>query len=816
MKKFTYIFSAILLLFLLTTSKSFSQDKSIGTVIKGIVTEKSSGTGMESAAIQVFNSVDSSLTGGILSDKSGKFVIEGIPEGVYTVKVSFIGYGTAVAKNVKTGKDKKEINLGTIKLESSIETTQEIEVVDEMPLMTMENGKKVYDAKKDLTAQTGSTLELLRNVPSVDVDNDGNVSLRGGGNVKILIDGKPSALLSNGTQILQSIPASLIDKVEVINNPSAKYDAEGISGIINLIMKPGENTGYNGNLKATGGTQDKYNINMGGSVKKGKWSLTGNYTYWNYFLPGTTNLLRQNFTSTEARTIDQTVNWKYKGLSHFGSAGADYDIDKMNTLSFVANFFYYKRTLTSNNNLNFLDPAGNQTSNILTNNDDGRDGTNLDATFTYSKKYEQKGKDLTAFVNYSGRNEDQLVQYNTFNNTSTLSKQEAGNDYRFDFLNAQADYTHPFGEESKLEAGLKSNARFINGNYYFRYLDNNTNTWMTMAERDNDADYKDVISAAYGTYSGKYKDFSYQGGLRSEYTYVNFSIQQGTQKYNNNYIDFFPSLMLSQKIGIENTIQLTYSRRINRPGLQSLNPFVRQFDEYTKQTGDPYLKPEYINSAELGYTRSLSFVTLTLTGFYRNVNNSINFVNLVDSNGVSLIKPENAGTSNTAGAEFIAQGGFAKWWTYNGSLSYYNTNLFNNTGINIFDKTYSAWTGRISTTANIPDLVDVQLSYFYNGRQETSQGSIDPMQMMNLSIQKSFFEKKLILGFRVNDLLNTQKFAVALAGSDFSTALRQKSNSRAAFFTVTFNFGEQGSTKSQRTQQRKLRESENEIQQSGN
>jgi outer membrane cobalamin receptor len=274
--------------------------------------------------------------------------------------------------------------------------------------------------------------------------------------------------------------------------------------------------------------------------------------------------------------------------------------------------------------------------------------------------------------------------------------------------------------------------------------------------------------------------------------------------------------MLSQKIGIENTIQFTYSRRINRPGLQSLNPFVRQFDEYTKQTGDPYLKPEYINSAELGYTRSLSFVTLTLTGFYRNVNNSINFVNLVDSSGVSLIKPENVGTSNTAGAEFIAQGGFAKWWTYNGSLSYYNTNLFNNTGINIFDKTYSAWTGRISTTANIPDLVDVQLSYFYNGRQETSQGSIDPMQMMNLSIQKSFFEKKLILGFRVNDLLNTQKFAVALAGSDFSTALRQKSNSRAAFFTVTFNFGEQGSTKSQRTQQRKLRESENEIQQSGN
>jgi outer membrane cobalamin receptor len=795
----------------------FAQEKTTGTVIKGLVVDKNTGTALESATIQVFKSEDSSLYNGASSDRSGNFVINDVPEGMYTVKVSYIGYATAVAKNVKTGKDKKEINFGTIKLEVNSEMTQEINVEGEAPIMTMEGGKKIYDAKKDLTSQNGNVLDMLKNVPSVTVDNDGNVSLRGSSNVKILIDGKPSALLSNGTQVLQNIPANTIDKVEIINNPSAKYEAEGISGIINLVMKQGQNNNaYSGNVKMNGGTEDKYNFATSGSIKKNKFSFNGNYSYWNYSLPGRSTINRMSYTSIESRTTNQEMLWHYKGISHYGSFGLDYDMDKLNTLSLVANVFQYNRNITNMNYLKFFDANSINTFNLHTNNDDGRDGLNLDATLTYTKKFETKGKEFTTFINYSRRREDAPISYANFDSTNIPYNTKKDSYFIFKFLNGQADYTHPFGENGKLETGLKSNIRLINGELKYTYLDNLSGIWLPISGRDNDADYTDVISAAYVTYSNKYKDFSYQAGLRSEHTYLDFSIMMGTEKYNQNYFDLFPSMSLSQSLGKENQFQLTYSRRINRPNLFLLNPFVEQFDEFTKRSGNPYLNPEYINSAELGYTRYLPIGSVTLSTYYRNTYDVINYLSSVDTNGVSFSRPDNRGKSNTYGVEMILQGGFAKWWTFNSSIDYFSTNIFNNTGINDFDKTYNAWSVRFSTNASIPDIADVQLFYFYMGKQVNSQGEIQPFQMMNVAIQKSFFDKKIVLGFRVNDLLNQQKFNMQSTGADFSQTIFQKINSRTAFFTLTFNFGEQSSSISKKTSQKKQREVETEIQQTGN
>lgn len=816
MKKITLSLILLISLFISYTN-SYSQDKKEGTVLKGVVVDKTSGAAMESATIQVFKSEDSTLYNGASTDKSGSFIINNIPEGMYTVKVSYIGYSTAVAKNVKAGKDRKEINLGKVQLEVNSEMTQEINVVDEAPTMTFEDGKKVYDVKKDLTAQNGNVLDMLKNVPSVNVDNDGNVSLRGSGNVKILIDGKPSALLSNGTQVLQNIPANMIEKVEIVNNPSAKYEAEGISGIINLVMKQGQNNnGYNGNVKVNGGTEDKYNFGTGGSIRKGKFSFNANYSYWNYFMPGRSIINRSNFSSIETRTVSQDLNWKYKGISHYGSFGLDYDIDKLNTLSLVGNIFYYKRNIIANNYLNFFNASGNNTGFFRSDNNDGRNGNNLDFTLTYTKKFEQKEKEFSTFVNYSRRREDSPIEYTNFDNSSTAYLTKKDSYYTFNFINGQADFILPFNEKSKLETGLKSNLRLIKGELSYIYLDNNTNQWLPIAGKDNDADYKDAISAAYLTYSNKYKDFSYSAGLRGEHSYLDFSILLGKEKYDQNYFDLFPSLSMSQKLGNENQFQLTYSRRINRPNLFLLNPFTEQFDEFTKRSGNPYLKPEYIHSTELGYTRYLPIGSVTLSGYYRNTNNVINFVSNVDTNGVTSSRPENRGKSNTFGLELILQGGFAKWWTYNGSLDYFTTNIFDNSAASSFDKTYNAWSARFSTNASIPDLFDVQLFYFYMGKQVNSQGEIRPMQMMNIAIQKSFFEKKLVLGFRVNDLFNQQRFYLSTSGTDFTQVISQKSNSRAAFFTVTFNFGEQNNTTSKRTSQRKQREVESEIQQTGN
>jgi outer membrane cobalamin receptor len=803
----------ISLIFIITVFAlpGYSQVNSTDATVKGTVVDKSSGNPMESATIQVFKAEDSTLVTGASSDKDGSFSIGGIPSGIYNIRISFVGYATAVARNVKA--NKKEINLGKVQLEVNSEMTQQIDVVDEAPAMTFEAGKKVYDVKKDLTSKNGTVLDMLKNIPSVDVDNDGNVSLRGSGNVKILIDGKPSALLSNGTQVLQNIPATMVDKVEVINNPSAKYEAEGVSGILNIIMKPSDNLGYSGNVKVNGGTEDKYNFATGGSIKKGKWTLNGNYSYWNYYLPGKSQIYRDILGSTGTSNIITNLDWNYKGISHYGSFGADYDIDKFNTLSIAANLFIYNRNIKSTNNLDLVNTGSN--SGLIVDMDDGRKGHNLDATVTYSKKYDQKEKELTAFVNFSGRKEESPVHYVNHLDGSTFLQDRFSN-YYFNFLNGQADFVQPFNDKSKLETGVKSNIRSIEGTYTFKALDSASGNWVPIPGKDNDASYRDAISAAYVTYSGGYKDFSYQAGLRGEHTYIDFSIMQGTQKYNKSYFDIFPSVSLSQKIGAGNQIQASYSRRINRPNIFLLNPFIDQFDAYTKRSGNPYLESEYINSIELGYTRYLPFGSVTLSGYYRNLNNMINFVSNVDSNGVTMSRPENAGKSNTIGTELILQGGLAKWWTFNGSFSYFNTNLFNKDPNNLFDKTYDAWSARFSTNAAIPDIADVSFTYFYFGKQQNSQGSVDPMQMFNFAIQKGLFDKKLVIGFRINDLFNQQKFFMSASGSNFNQTISQKTNSRTAYLTLTFNFGDISKTTSQKTSQRKQREVETEIQQTGN
>lgn len=722
MKKNIFSLAAMLLLFN-AINISVAQNKGNSGKIKGTVLDKNTGTPMESATVQLFDK-DSVLAGGALTNAEGKFVIEDIKAGFYSLKISYIGYGTAYAKNVEVSSTKKELSIGTVKLELNTEMTQEIEVVDEAPMMTMEAGKKVFDVKKDLTAQTGNALDMLKNIPSVDVDNDGNVSLRGAGNVKILINGKPSAMLINGTQFLQSIPANLIEKVEVINNPSSKYEAEGVSGIINLIMRENSSIGYNGNLKVNGGTGDKYNISGNMNYKKDAWTLSGNYSYWSYQIPGRVTIDGTFFAISDKHFLEQGINWKYKGVSHYGAFGADYEIDKSNTLSLNLSTIFFDRNRDIRTYSDYFNTGNVLTGELNTGNIDNEDGLSLDGTLMYVKKYEAKGKELSTSLNYSKRTQAGNLDYTQtdFINAEDFQKRELN--YDFNFLNGQMDYILPISENGKIEAGLKNNFRFITGDVTYREYDYSTNIWRPMSERNNNVDYTDNIGAIYANYSGKYKDFSYQGGLRGEFTNMNFKLEQGAVDYSRNYFDIFPSASISQKIGAENQLTATYSRRISRPELHSLNPFKDYTDPNNVRSGNLYLNPEYINSFELGYTRYLRIATLTLTSYYRNVNDIINYILTVDGNGISYLRPENLGSSKTYGLEFIAQGGFAKWWTYNGSVSYYRTNTYGSSVLVDFDRTFYAWSGRFNTNISLEGIADISFTYFLQGAESDGTGRI--------------------------------------------------------------------------------------------
>jgi outer membrane cobalamin receptor len=812
MKKNIIPFLFTLFFFTILSIPCFSQNSTFGT-IKGIVLDKTTNAPLENASVRVIKSEDSTVLKGVSTDKEGKFSIEEIPYGLYTVKINFVGYIFAVAKNVTVNNEKKTINFGTILLEPSSELTDEINVVEEAPAMTFENGKKVYNVEKDMTAKSGSVLDLMKNIPSVDVDNDGNVTLRGGGNVKILIDGKESALLSNGNQALQSISANTVDKIEIINNPSAKYEAEGISGIVNIIIKKGQNIGYNGNVRLNTGTKDKYNFSTGSTLKKGNYCLNGNYGFWNFYNPGHSTVERSNFQSIESRTAMQDLFWYYKGIGHFGSIGADYDFDKFNTLSMTAHAFYYRSDFGKDNIMNFYN-LNNKITNTLHNyNNDARNGSSIEGMISYNKKFEEKGRDLTIQANYSRRDNKHPLAFTNYNPDNSVYFTKADDNFIMNFLNAQADYIHPFGNESKLEAGIRNTYRKINADYKFTIYDENSKQWLIYQNRINDFDLKEVISASYLTFSGKYKELSYNLGLRGEFYYRNFAITLGTEKFNQNYFDLFPSISLTQSINKENAIQATYSRRINRPGMNLLNPFIFQNDEYSKRAGNPYINPEYVNSFELGYTRYFNIATLTLTGYWRNVLDNINGIKTIDTNEAMFTTFYNTGTSNTYGIEFILQLNPAKWWNINGNANYYYNNIKGNGNSFDYNESYKGFSSRLTSNINIPNLFDIQLQYEYEGVRITPQGRFNPAHLLDISVQKSFIDRKLILGIRLSDIFDKDAVDYTANSKDFSQVVFEKGHTRILYFTLSFNFGEQINSNSQRNSQRRQREAGNEIQQ---
>jgi outer membrane cobalamin receptor len=786
-----------------------------GGKVKGTILDKSNNTPLSSATVQIFETSDSGklITGGSSDDK-GAFEISDIPFGTYTIKISYIGYGNATAKNVVLSSDSKVKDLGTVKLIPGSEVTDVIEVTTEAPMMTVEGEKKIFDVKKDLTSQSGSVIDVLKNIPSVTVDNDNNVSLRGNTNIKILIDGKPSAMLASGTAPLQNLPANIVDKIEIINNPSAKYEAEGASGIINIVLKKNDIGGFNGNVKSNAGTEDKYNVSATTNFKNESVGITTLYSFWNYAVPGDVILKRTNYLSDSARFMNENMNWKYRGRSHYASIGIDYDLDKTNSLSLVTTGILFNRLRNANQNYFFFKPDNSAYLNYLNYTDNENDGYTLDLSLTHTKKFAEKGNELTTIASFSKRNENSVQDNKSiFSSTNQIfDRQTIG--FHFNFFNFQSDYSKTFGEDMNLESGVKYNFRKIDGYQDYYNYDYNSSVWLTNTLRNNNADALDYIAAAYSTFSYKIKNFTVKAGLRGEFTKIDYKFQNNTMFVDRNYFDLFPSLSLSQTIGDKNSISLSYNRRINRPQLQSLNPFKDYTDPNTVMSGNPELKPEYINSAELSYTRYVIFGSVTPTLFYRRTTDNINFSQTMDANGVSTVKPENMGNINSYGAELMIQGGLASWWTFTISGSYYRNDLNGSLGsLNVDRSDYSS-SARLNTTIAIPDICDVQYSYMYFGKQATLQGTVDPFQAMSLSLSKSFFEKRLVVAFRVNDLFNQQRFILNYSGTGYSNVLNQKSHSRAAFLTLTFNFGNMESTSSGKKILRKKAELEGEIQQS--
>lgn len=781
--------------------------------ITGVVIDRATGIPLESADVRLTSADDSSFVTGTATDAGGNFLLEVLKPGRFVLNVRMLGYNSTAVNQIILNRRNNEINLDTIRIKSGSEIqTDVIEIEAQKSPIEFSADKKIFNVSEDITVTGGNALDVLKNVPSVQVDVDGNVSLRGSQNVKILVDGKPFGLEgSNRSAVLQQIPANSVESVELMTNPSAKYNPEGISGILNIILKKKTDAGYNGSFTANAGTNDKYSGSVNLNYKTDKINFSGSYNYNNQRNVMTGSSLRQNFFPGTAEFIEQINTGNMKRLSHLVKAGIDFEIDRKQSIGLNLNYSPRNSSRLGKNENKYTDSLGNINLNFLSNTNEDDAGKNFDASINYNLKFKNPKNTLYGEVSYSRGTDEETssteeVYFIPVNNTPDKYKNiqnEIENQ-----TNLQLDYVNTPGKNIKIETGYKSIFRKNNDDINFLNYDYLTNSYINNVNISNNFIYSENIHALYAIFTDKIKDFSFSAGGRIEQTSTKGELVTGNKNFDKSYFGFFPSASISQKLSLSQELQLTYSRRINRPDSRTLNPFPDVSDPLNIRIGNPDLKPEYTNSFELSYINYFKFATVTPSVFYRKTDDEISRYRIVTDSNISITTFENLNSSKSYGLDFIVNSQILKWWNVNGNLSFFRSEVnASNISANLVNETDS-WSARVSSAMNIPDLFDLQLTYFYSGKRISANGSVEPIQSLDAAVKKEFFNRRMSIGFRISDLFNTMKFRILTGDDRYTQVSERRRNSRTAFLTFTYNIGstEKGKDRRGKKNERKDRD----------
>ncbi|MFD2246373.1 outer membrane beta-barrel family protein [Pontibacter ruber] len=794
----------LLLLFLTSTSLLQAQAQQGATSsgkITGTLQEAESKKPVGFANVVLLSARDSSLVTGATSDIEGKFILERVPAGQFILRISMVGYPTRFVPNISITPTAPEARLGIISLKAASTRLGEVQVTAERPVVEYELDKRVVNVARDVNAQSGTVAEVMQNVPSVTVDVDGNVSLRGSSNVTILVDGKRSSLANLS---LDQIPANLIENIEIITNPSSKYDPEGTSGVINLILKKDKKPGFNGSATVNAGTYDNYNTSLNLNYRYFKWSVNGGYDFRHSTRPGWNSSSTTYFGDTLSY-LEQNGERDNKDISHNFRLGADYFLTPKHTLS--ASALYRTDNEKGNNSIfyRFLDENRQLTrsSNRLT--EDSEDGYNVDLTLGYRQTFERKGQELTADLIFTDNVDDEESLFTEYEmiGAAPAQVQNSITDDKNRRLVAQADFVRPISESSSFETGFRSSLQRLDEDARFFDLRNSTGEFVYNDIISNHFVYDEQVHAAYANYSNKFKSISYQLGLRAEQTFTTSDQRTSNQVFRNDYFSLFPSLFVTQEINKDNKVQFSYSRRINRPRSRFLNPFVDLSDKYNVDYGNPELMPEFINSLELGYLRYWGSSSLNVSTFYRHTMDQIQRLrttaDVTDENGENFIRTEttfiNLSDGTSYGVELAATHEPTKWWRLNGGVSGFRTELSDTQGDTELSNSQLSWNAKLNSTMTVWKNMDIQLSGNYRAPMASIQGRMEEMYSADLGIKKDVLKKKGTVLFRVSDIFNTREFNFLSYDDDFRTVSNNKRQSRIFYIGFTYRLNSEDSSR---------------------
>ncbi|NJO87410.1 MAG: TonB-dependent receptor [Lewinella sp.] len=640
------------------------------TALMGTVVDAETGLPLDYATISLFAQADDKLITGTITEADGTFRLEA-KAGAYYAKIEFIAYAALRVDDFVL--DPSEVlDLGTLQLRPAAAALEQVTVTAERSQMELSLDKKVFNVGKDLGSRGGSAVDLLDNVPSVQVDVEGNVSLRGSGNVRILVNGRPSGLVGNGAGGLRSLPANLIERVEIVTNPSAAYEAEGTAGIINIVLKKEVRKGLNGSFDLNTGVPDNHGVAINLNRRATKLNFFTNLGLNYRRSPGDGSLYQEVFGPNETIISRQSNLRERSGLGGSFRFGADYFFDERNTLTTALT---YRLGFDDNQNLttyrDFINTLANPTA-IETRLDlENEDERESEYALNYKLTFPQReGQQLTADLRYQDKTEtegsDLLNRFFNPDFSPNLAlpnlQQRSNNEETENTLIFQSDYSHPFSKDHKLEAGVRASIRNIDNDFLVEELNPDDNRWNALAGLSNNFRYDENIFAAYLTYGNKYGKFSYQLGLRPELSQSTPNCCKPTKSTNAIISTSFPLPHFNYELPGQNAVQISYSRRVQRPRFWDLNPFFTFTDNRNFFSGNPNLDPEFSHSIELGHLKYFGKGSLSSSLYYRHTEGVVQRIRTVDAAGNSNTRPENLATEDALGLELTAAYDFAKWW----------------------------------------------------------------------------------------------------------------------------------------------------------
>ncbi len=808
MKKIIVLCSFI---FSLTVSAQLPSNDSPRTgVITGKVIDEITSQALPYVSIVVKNATNNPTTGGI-TDDNGLFSIKQIPEGENTVEIQYIGYKTEI-KKITISKSNSKIDLGTIVLKEMASELDEVVVVGEISTITQKIDRKVINVGKDLTSTGTTASEMLNNVQSVSVDSQtGNISLRGNENVRVLVDGKPTNI--DAAQLLKQIPSTSIKSIELITNPSAKYDPEGMSGIINLVLHKSANLGFNGTLNTglTFGENTRLNTSFDMNLKTGKVNF-----FVNYGLNDGKNKNDGKIYRSDNNSI-QDFLFLSDRTSHMLKLGADVYINNKNTFSFYtiqnkSNDVFSGNTLVTFNNI--LDSD----SPMLVKSDSDSQTYN----FNYTLDFEKEGHNLELEANFSNSDEPERATYDELVRTFDLTRNyidEIENDRSTTLLNL--DYTNPISENKKLELGLEARLNDTKNNnvttqHDFVYDDNGNliddgNGWYETAPRGNSSfTYDRNIYSGYVNYNQKFDKLSVQLGARIEQYEVSgtFITALETATYKDEIFTVYPSAFLTYNPSEKNQFQVSYSRRVDRPSIGQVNPIREWSTPQITSVGNPNLKPQFTNSFELNYTHQYEKGSFTFGTFYRRVNDNITRILNTDPFDEDKVELSymNTASNNRYGIELSSNHRLAKWWRVNGSFDLYTQKESGVANGQELEVTNNSLNLRINNSFTATNNLKFQLFALYRGGGKTIQFSVDPMWMINTGASLKVLEGKGTVSLRVNDIFKGMK-AKFESKNPYPFKGQFNWESRTAYVGFMYRFGG-GKNKAKRRKSRDANETQ--------